>query len=182
MIIGLTGFKQAGKSTVAEYLEDNYSFVRINFKDALVADIKKRFPDLLITLADIYHTETIDDLFTIKPPAVRKLMQNYGTDVRRADELDYWVSRWRVAASSKPDDNIAVDDVRFLNEAYAIRDMGGIIIRVVMEDQEQNDQHKSELEHLQIDPDFTITAVKGDHAHVYRQVETVIDTIRSNVD
>lgn len=47
MIIALKGFKQVGKSTAASYLEEKYGFFRVNFKDALVAEIKQNFPDLL---------------------------------------------------------------------------------------------------------------------------------------
>lgn len=193
MIIGLTGYKGSGKSTVAKFIADEYGFKRINFKDGLVREMKEKFPNLLdeiaysVSMLQQYETGigeslTVSDLFELKPPLMRKLMQEYGTEVRRADYSDYWVNMWRKSASSKYVGSVVVDDVRFLNEAYAVRDMGGIIIRVVMQDQEQNDQHKSEREHLQIEPDFTITSIKGDHAHVYKQIASIIDTIKSNVD
>lgn len=47
-----------------------------------------------------------------------------------------------------------ITDVRFLNEAQAIKDRGGKIIRIIRG--ESSDQHQSELEMEFIEPDFTI--------------------------
>ena len=96
MIIGLTGKKQNGKSTAAEHLSDKHNFVRINFKDALVAEIRERFPNLLEAIIEIMDRTdydgmnpwTVDRLFKEKPPLMRALLQNYGTEVRRIDDSE----------------------------------------------------------------------------------------------
>ena len=102
MIIGFTGYKQSGKSTAAKYLEEKYNFTRINFKDALVQEIKDNFPDLLEEICLIYEEFSfpkegdgvdfgIENMFQTKPPLMRALLQNYGTEVRRKDDQHYWV-------------------------------------------------------------------------------------------
>ena len=46
-IIALTGLKQSGKSTAANYLVEKYGFIKHNFKDALINEIKTYFPDFI---------------------------------------------------------------------------------------------------------------------------------------
>jgi len=143
MIIALTGFKRSGKSECAKHLA-KHGLKRINFKDCLIEEIKQNFPDLL---------KVIGDDFDNKPPAVRALLQNYGTEVRRRDNQDYWVNKWK----EKVSDNVVVDDCRFLNEAKAIKDLGGTIIRVIRPGF-NGDNHISEREQEQIKVDYTIIA------------------------
>ncbi len=173
MIIGLTGKKQNGKSTAAQYVADKYGFVRLNFKDALVAEIKERFPNVLEAIIEVMDRSaydgmkpwTIDRLFKDKPPIFRALMQNFGGEVRRRDHEDYWVVMWLKQASKHK--NVVVDDVRFLNEAQAVRDMGGMIIRIVRADYNNNDSHVSETEMDSIEADDSVTVVSGEEGIEY---------------
>ena len=179
MIIGLTGLKGSGKSTAAKHIESVYGFSRHNFKDALVAEILDNFPDLLL-LFKKYHHLNIDELFSSKPEMMRALMQNYGTEVRRGDDPNYWVRKW---SQSLPDSNVVVDDVRFINESESIREKDGVIIRIVRHDQEDdNDQHQSEQEQNQIKADFTVYAGTGKQEELYKQIDKVIHELKSNVD
>jgi len=169
-IIGLVGFKQVGKSTAAKYLEDKYGFTRHNFKDAMVQEIKDNFPDLLKEL-EYYYNLTIDELFIQKPPLMRALMQNYGTDVRRKDNRNYWTQQWF--------ENLAIgktvaDDVRFLNESEAVKLGGGIIIRLTRSDIETGGTHASETEQLEIVADHTIECNPGDHEALYRALDEIV--------
>ena len=173
MIIGLIGFKQSGKSTAAKYLEDTYGFARHNFKDALVAEVKQNFPDLLREIAldwPLPENATTDDLFVTKPPLMRALLQNYGTEVRRRDNDNYWVSKWKVG--SYKDNDIVVDDVRFINEAQAVKDRGGILIRIVRDDITTGGSHTSETEQSLIQEDHTINVQKGDFDRLYRKLDS----------
>lgn len=178
MIIGLCGFKGSGKTVVANHLITEYGFVAHNFKSALNKEVKQNFPELLDVLANAYHMD-IDKLFVNKPVGMRALLQNYGTDVRRAEDPGYWVKEW---CKDLHDENYVVDDVRFLNEARAIRDRHGIIIRVTRPDITTGGSHLSETEHLQIEADFTVAAPPGEHAYLRGQVDGVIETLKRNVD
>lgn len=172
MIIGLVGFKQVGKSTAAKYLEDKHKAKRINMKDALVSEIKQNFPDLLAKLADM-HMMSVNQLFDVKPELMRALMQNYGTEVRRGDDQNYWTDRWKESVEGVKG-MIVVDDVRFLNEAKAVREMGGIIVRLTRPDIETGGTHSSETEQLSIEVDETIHCEPGSHQKLYEEMENLI--------
>ena len=155
MIIGLIGFKQVGKSTAAKHLEGR-GFIRISMKDALVAELRKNFLNLLMDLADIYGL-SIDELFDQKPPAMRSLMQHYGTEVRRGDKDSYWTDQWEDAVQKSGTQHVVVDDVRFFNEAEAVRRQGGILTRLVRPDITSGGTHASEAEQLQIVSDLHLS-------------------------
>jgi dephospho-CoA kinase len=182
MIIGLTGKKQSGKSTAAEYIEKHHLAVRVNFKDGLVKELKEKFPKLLdeiITIMDRLEYDgmnpwTVERLFKEKPPLVRALMQNFGTEVRRADDSDHWVNHWIDSTMMYPNEGIVVDDVRFLNEAEAVRALGGIIVRIERPEMDSSDTHISELEMDQIVPDAIIRAHDGDFHGLYAQLDDLL--------
>jgi hypothetical protein len=176
MIIGFVGFKHVGKSTAAKYLQEKYGGVRINMKDALVAEIKQNFPDTLRELGDKY-TLSIDELFEQKPPIMRALLQNYGTEVRRRDADDYWVNKWKESVSQSHGQLITVDDVRFLNEAEAVTSQGGVLIRLVREDIDTGGTHASETEQVAIDTEYVIHCKGGDEDTLYRSLDAVISTL-----
>lgn len=143
MLIAFKGKKRSGKTVCSDYLVEK-GFTKINFKDALVDEIRQNFPDLL---------REIGDDFENKPPMLRALLQNYGTEVRRRDDENYWVNKWE---QRKPlNGDIVVDDCRFLNEAEAIKRHGGIIIKIDRPGY-IGDEHQSETEQDQIKEDFTI--------------------------
>jgi len=190
-LIAFTGYKRTGKSTAAEYLEKEYGYVRHNFKDGLISELKERFPDLLEEILVTYMDygdyffnigHTVENLFTTKPPLIRALMQNYGTEVRRRDNPEYWVYKWfkkAVAIQKYQPSNIVTDDVRFLNEAEAVKDFGGIIIRLTRPDIETGGDHSSETEQLEIEADYTIKCVPGDISHLHRALDGIVRVWRT---
>ena len=64
--------------------------------------------------------------------SVRRILQWWGTEYRRAQDPDYWTKAWEAALSELPDRNVhvLVDDVRFHNEVGAVQRNGGVLIRV----------------------------------------------------
>jgi energy-coupling factor transporter ATP-binding protein EcfA2 len=64
--------------------------------------------------------------------SVRRILQWWGTEYRRAQDPDYWTKAWETALVELPDRNghILVDDVRFHNEVDVIQRNGGVLIRV----------------------------------------------------
>lgn len=181
MIIGFTGKKRSGKSTASEYVMQLTGGTRINFKDALVEEITNLFPDLLNAIIDTMDVVAYDGvkqwdvkrLFEEKPPLVRRLMQNYGTNVCRGDDSFYWVKRWKEKVAETTG-VIIVDDVRFLNEARAVRDAGGIIIRIEREGLESEDTHQSEVEMDYIEDNFCISVKTGDFNTLYQELNKII--------
>ena len=66
-------------------------------------------------------------------PMIRQLLQWWGTEVRRANEPDYWVDRMAgglIEAKRLQLYGLIIDDVRFENEAEFIHEQGGTLIRV----------------------------------------------------
>ena len=180
-IIAFTGLKQTGKTTAADYLVSKYGFVKHNFKDSLVEEIKERFPDLLEEMVKTYwpHIEDeenpIEDLFIHKPPLIRTLLQNYGTEVRRADKESYWTDQWEgKLVFALNEDSVVVDDCRFISESEVIRKHGGTIIRLTRPDLTTPDNHSSETEQSQIGVDYTIETEQGDFEGLYRELDRVV--------
>jgi hypothetical protein len=66
-------------------------------------------------------------------PAIRFILQQYGTEYRRAAHEDYWMEKGmeRARKHIKEGKDIVFDDVRFPNEALAIQKAGGLIVRVL---------------------------------------------------
>jgi hypothetical protein len=171
MIIGLTGKARSGKSTCANHLVEGHGFVRINFKDALVNEMKENLKDTLEKMCQELgefkgEPWTIERLFDEKPPIMRALMQNYGTDIRRKDKDSYWTDRWNkaVAEAIEAGDDIVVDDVRFKNEADAVKLQGGNLVRVIRKGSEPTDNptHISETEMDEIEVTHNISCITGD--------------------
>jgi len=185
-LIAFTGYKQTGKTTAANHLIEHYGYMRHNFKDALVAEVKERFPDLLeeILFQEMsYHSlaqretyiDSIDALLTTKPPLMRALLQNYGTEVRRRDNPNYWVHQWKYNLHRFPlERGVITDDVRFLNEAQAIKDLGGTIIRLTRPDITTGGEHSSETEMNQIESDYTIEVGPGEQDKLYAELDRIV--------
>lgn len=174
MLIGLIGLAGAGKTTVADYLVDNYGYKKLSFKYALIDELKENFPELLKLWSYQYDMEDIDGLFKVKPEEVRLLMQHYGTEVRRRDDPDYWVNKWHQQFSIHDTGNIVVDDVRFLNEADRIKMCGGKLIRLEREDLVPG-KHVSEQEQFKIEHDIAFKVGAGEHAELYRMVDLYLE-------
>lgn len=174
MIIALTGLKQSGKSTVAKHLQEKYGFIRINFKDALLQELKTYFPDFLSAEAS-YHACTIDELLEKKPGHIRQLLQNFGTEFRRKEDKDYWVKEWllKVVANER----VVVDDCRFFNEANMVHELGGKIIRVIKIGQENFDRHSSENEMNNIQADYLVSADPGGNEILLLQIDKIMESM-----
>jgi len=194
--IAFIGKAKSGKTTACTHILENYKgFTKVNFKDALVAELRQNFPDLLQKLVELEYPSRmfsdkvaqqkwidqswIDQLFLDKPPLMRALMQNYGTEVRRAGNVNYWVNEWVTTRKTLGD--VLVDDCRFHNEAQTIRDHGGVIIKIVQVGVEDSGTHSSELEMEGIAYDYEIVAEKGDHASFYAQLNVIMQKIDGGV-
>lgn len=152
-VIAFTGKKGHGKSTarnVAEALliDLGYNVVRINFKDALIATMRRQMPNTLSLIGQVYNLD-IDGLFEHKPEIMRSLMQEVGTEIYRGLDDNWWVNQY-LEAVAKIDQNTIVltDDARFVNEANAINTFGGMLVRVNRLNYEDNSNttHVSETE------------------------------------
>jgi len=155
-IIGFTGHLGCGKTTAAKVLIKEYGFVRVRFADVLKRMLKKL--GLTDEQVDGNEKEKSCDLLDGKTP--RFAMQTLGTDWGRSMiDPNIWVRAAMLTISkiSDKDLKVVIDDCRFLNEAVAIKEAGGSVIRV-LRDGYEGDDHQSEREMDGIKPDVTIVA------------------------
>jgi len=132
MIIGLTGYAQSGKDTVANILVERYGFTRIAFAD--------KIREYLYETNPMYDSIVGEPLFVKakvdrdgweeakKSPHIRRLLQTSGVAARKLFGDDFWVKQALKDIEFGGDYVIA--DVRFENEADAIKSTGGQIWRV----------------------------------------------------
>lgn len=77
---------------------------------------------------------------------VRRILQWWGTEFRRAEDPDYWTKAWekKVRQLDLEATHVLVDDVRFVNELEVIRSNGGQFIRVIRPGFNGANNHSSE--------------------------------------
>ena len=177
MLIGFIGKMGSGKTTAADFLVDSYQFTKHNFKDGLNAELRELYPDILDHFRRCYGWTEETDILSVKPAPkeTRQLQQKHGTEVRRGQDKDYWVKKWIHKYQNMFSDNVVVDDVRFFNEVEAIKNMGGIVVRVERDDIKDTGDHASETELDGYEADFTIKAEKGDHMFLFMSLEKIIE-------
>jgi len=84
----------------------------------------------------------------VKDDRGRKLLQDIGSAGRAYDP-------WMWASKMPTDQPIIIDDVRFINEVEAIKDVGGIIVRIIRPGLSPMN-HESETEQKYILADYTL--------------------------
>ncbi len=98
-------------------------------------------------------------MLPVGPPILtpRFAMQTLGTQWGRHCYDDVWIDlAMRRVEQAGDTDIVVISDVRFLNEAQAIRDAGGVIWSVYRPEIESSDSHRSETESDMIKPDIVI--------------------------
>lgn len=125
IVLGLTGFGGAGKSTVADILVKDHGFTRMSFAGPLKQMLHTLDP--IITkdgqrLSDIWALHQGDERH-IKTwyPEYQRTLRTLGTDCVREEEPYFWVRAAERRINSSIEDRLVFDDVRFPNEAALIK-------------------------------------------------------------
>ena len=133
-IIGLTGFKRSGKDTAAEVIAKMLGYERIQFAGPLKEMLRTLLRCQGVSEASI--TACVEgDLKEAPAPVLggktpRLAMQTLGTEWGRRTLSDtIWVDTTLNRAQTA-ENGALITDVRFLNDADAIKAAGGIIIRI----------------------------------------------------
>ncbi len=160
MLIAFLGKKRSGKDTVADFLIKNKGFQKYVFADPLKKGLKAFFNLTDEQLYDEKLKETIDERWGVSP---RRLLQVIGTDIfqhsinqfipeLKGEPRNHWVNlfkEWYMKEKEKnPNLKIVIADARFIHEIKAIKELGGVVIKInrTVGNNINNDMHLSETE------------------------------------
>ena len=195
-MIGLCGHASSGKDTVAQLLQSHLHFRQIAFADALRFEVAKAFGVDESLLTDRYTKEQHSPAFALErcadaafvgtmakalalPSAYlsasnspRQIMQWWGTEYRRATDRSYWTQRVvRQVNYQCKNHNIrhVISDVRFENEAQAVRNMGGQIWQVIRPGQRHESGHASATDGTEFAPEVIIN-----NSHTIKHLQALV--------
>ncbi len=124
MLIGLSGPAGAGKNTVADFLSEDYGFKAVSFAEPIYRAVAEITGMAVEELQDREVKEEPIEWLGVSP---RVLLQTLGTEWgRNTIKHDMWIR----LAMSKVDGDTVITDVRFDDEAEAIKAAGGEIWRI----------------------------------------------------
>jgi hypothetical protein len=166
-LVGITGKHGVGKDTAAKFLCDTLLYTKYSLADPLKKGVKEIFnfsdDQLWGNAKDI-----VSPFWGVSP---REVLQKFGTDIIRNRIKDvipalkdigdnFWVLRFNLWYRSFIDENpmgkVVISDVRFKNEALAVKTYSGIIIKIVRKLDYEEDTHISETEMDNIKEDILI--------------------------
>jgi hypothetical protein len=133
MIIGLTGYAQSGKDTVANILVNNYGFTRVAFADKIreyLYDMNPMFDS--VAGEPMFVKEKVDrDGWDVakQHPQIRRLLQNSGVSARKIFGKNFWVNQ-ALGPIGIGYPNVVITDVRFTNEADTLKANGAQLWRI----------------------------------------------------
>ena len=147
-VIGIAGWARSGKDTIADYLVEKKGYKKVSFSTPMKEAMYRLNPRITVNEVvntplrvgvDVYDWEGLKE----RSPDVRGLLQRFGTEVgREMFDENFWVD---YALNSIPDGEKAViADVRYPNEADAIKALGGKVFRVVRQGVGPANEHASE--------------------------------------
>jgi hypothetical protein len=124
-LIGLTGYAQSGKDTLAKLLVDNYGYRRVAFADKIREFLYEINP--MVACSPTGYLRDLVDLVgwdkAKQEPQVRRLLQDLGVGARKLFGDKFWVAQVLLHISSS--EKIVITDVRFINEAESIKKYDG---------------------------------------------------------
>ena len=175
-VIGIAGWARSGKDTIADYLVENHGYTKVSFSTPMKEAMYRLNPRITVNEipntalrigVDVYGWEGLKE----RSPDIRGLLQRFGTEVgREMFDEDFWVD---YALNSIPDGGKAViADVRYPNEADAIKALGGKVYRVLRNGVGPANDHASE--HALNDFEFDKT-IRNDSTleALYLQVDSI---------
>lgn len=162
IIVGLCGYAQSGKDTVAETLVDDHSFERIAFADNVraLAEVLNGFVKSRVSEFGWDEAK--------KNPVIREYLQRVGQGVRDVLGEDSWVDA--ALRDLKPGRRYVVTDVRYPNELEVIRALGGTTVRIARSGVGPINGHVSE------------TAIDGEGVDYWIQNDSTLTDLAESAD
>lgn len=153
-LVGILGRKRVGKDTTADYLVDNYDFIKI-----ALAQPAKDACKITFNLSD-YEVNEGKDIYNDKwEKTPREILVWYATGIFRKEinnflpnsKEDHWINlainKYNTIKNKDEKTKIVISDVRFQNEIDVIHQNGGIIIKIVNDKviKDKNEDHIDDL-------------------------------------
>lgn len=161
-VIGLVGKKYAGKDTFVGFTRRMFpkdTVVQLGFADALKSEICAGINAVNALYGNPGEPITPEYINKHKEK-FRLILQGWGTEFRRdLCRNDYWTHQMLRRLNSYNDSIqvVCIPDVRFLNEAALVKEIGGTIVKIERPaTDDYSDEHPSEKELEKIEWDFVI--------------------------
>ena len=182
-IIGITGTIGSGKTTTSNILR------KLGFEEYAFASPLKEIATVLKFSHDEIYGSQEQKLAVNKHWGIsgREFLQKFGSEICRYTlpekipnmKLDggLWIKLFQIEMETNPGTDYVISDVRFRNEAEAVRKHGGVIIRISRNNKNEDaSQHISETEMSSIKPDFEINNNKS-LQHLEKEVQRILTHI-----
>lgn len=173
LTIGFSGKIASGKSTTSQEVMNKLvgkgNYKKISFADALRSEVQELLNHAYNNTLDYDYfdytvsgddrdkiikisQQAIEDnngelpLSTSRLPAVRELMQYWGTSVRRKNNNNYWIDKTRdkIRELHLAKYHVVIDDTRFYNEAtFIINQLNSLLIRLDVNKENQKKRIQS---------------------------------------
>lgn len=143
-ILGLAGQQGAGKDYICDKIQRHMTPNGFRRMESPHVVLRMAFADIL--RGEIEDILQMDERHTVwekpYPAEVRWLLQQWGTELRRSQDLDYWVKKAldKMNTYPQPPNLWVITDVRFPNEQKLIEDAGGIVANVIASDENRADR------------------------------------------
>lgn len=178
LLIGFTGPKRAGKTLATELLMQLHGVAGIGFAQPMRVFVAELLGLSLDELEELKEKQVpgLPEGITI-----RKMLQTLGTEWgRNTIDPDFWVkvAMRNVDMALDAGYAVAITDVRFPNEAMAIRERGGVIIEITREGTAYSDGHVSDQRLPAEMIDYTV-ANDGDPGDLYKAVAEVLRGVQA---
>lgn len=181
LLIGITGPIGAGKSTVASYLEQQYSFCVTAFAEPILDMLGAMVQHVDVDGAWLIEHDLKEQPMPVLGRSYRELARSLGEHWGRNHlGARWWVNivdhKWRQARERG--DNLVVTDVRYAGEAAWLRANGGHLVGVQRNGcQFDRRAHESELQASELQPAHHLTN-SGSRSHLFDMVDLLIDGLR----
>lgn len=194
MLIGIIGSKQSGKSTFVSAVSKHYRVIEGSFAEPL-----KRIVSILgFEHKYLYDQEFKEEVVPELGISAREMLQVLGTDIFRDKLLEFlpnftlaknggiWVNLFKRKYEQirKVDKNavVIISDVRFLNEAETITEMGGVLIKIERPNIQKNNfsSHSSEKLSSQISTEYNIENNYSNLEEYQRECVCLFERIMTN--